>query len=68
MGVETYTLERFKQENWTKVDWRTVKYQSYEFPKTWCRERFGWRDWVHFGNDWFFRNEQDAIIFKLRWS
>jgi hypothetical protein len=41
-------------------------------PYVWCRETFGrtaeWHTWHRHKGRLYFRNEQDYILFLLRWS
>ena len=33
-----------------------------------CRNIGGFDDWDQVGYDWWFRREQDAVLFRLRWG
>jgi hypothetical protein len=34
----------------------------------WCREKISWKDWYHTLEGFWFKHEQDAVLFVLRWS
>lgn len=52
---------------WTKVSIKTVDYNKECF--LWCqRNSSKGRFYRYFGaNSWWFENEQDAVLFVLRW-
>jgi hypothetical protein len=42
--------------------------ETYEIDK-WCSENFKWADYnLDMSGNIFFRNESDAVAFKLRWQ
>jgi hypothetical protein len=53
--------------------WYVFKYQVYTGAKRrWCIQTFGdtnWADiWYCYDGNFFFKNEQDATMFTLRWA
>jgi hypothetical protein len=34
----------------------------------WCRDTLLLNDWDHTAEGYWFKNEQDALLFTLRWS
>jgi len=63
----TDSQTRIDFSNWTQVDFDAENY--YFEAREWCRQQFGPEDFCHLYQQYFFfRNAEDAMMFKLRWS
>ena len=58
---------RLKYAGWTGVSGEHISRS--EPVNAWCRDTIGgWDDWDQVGYDYWFRSEQDAVLFRLRWG
>jgi hypothetical protein len=58
---------RFREAGYYRSELRNFGSWSYVQVHQWCREKFGDR-YAQAGNIFWFDNEQDCIMFTLRWS
>lgn len=66
----------FSRAKWHRVDLSSINNANSTEINSWCTEHFGpmdkhidaWSRWKHYSwCIWEFRDEDDAILFKLRW-
>jgi hypothetical protein len=51
--------------------WHGVSGEAITRPEAvneWCRRNISWDEWDCVGYDYWFRREQDAVLFILRWG
>lgn len=55
-----YSVKHPRTKNWFSNDWREIS--------SWCNDTLGVNNWEYFHEHFCFRNKQDLLWFKLRWS
>ena len=60
------TAQQLEIAGWTGVSGEHISRP--EAVNFWCRENISWDDWDCVGYDWWFKNEQDAVVFALKWG
>lgn len=48
-----------RTQRWYEDDWRNLS--------TWCTTTYGQGNWEFINNNFLFKSEGDAMLFKLRW-
>jgi hypothetical protein len=52
-----------------RLCWPSIHFYDNEFPTVlnWCIENFDYQTWYRKYSTWYFKNENDAFLFRLRW-
>lgn len=57
---------RFQDTGYYCVDLND--HQAWSVCYDWCKENIGEKHYAWFGKTFWFENEQDAVLFRLRWG
>jgi hypothetical protein len=50
----------FKSNDWYGKIWPDYS--------EWCNQTYGWGNWEYYYGQFLFKREEDATLFRLRWS
>ena len=70
----TYFSKKMLAEGWHRVRLnRSHHWGIYRDSQHWCEERIEFKDWVYIfstsdlESEYWFKHEQDAVMFALKW-
>jgi hypothetical protein len=68
--IEEILATRYRVDYRYRVNFDVVGYSNKNLMNQWCEERCRgrWRSETHFALYWQFEDENDAMMFNLRWG